>query len=295
MNMGGAPYGEARRLKYFVMICKSLMSSGSVNVNFLIDKLLLRAKKLNPKLEKYVRKTGIMQSRAVAKNYLRFCNWLRFLELEGRLAVPNGYTIFVGNLGECENFNFTAKEKIGFFLRLVNLDSIVKLFSSLEVRNRIKDYVKPDLSEHFIETFFEWFVDLGIVKPSSQRFGSFILTDLGHHLKETCKQGKLEISRVFSSSILNTPINDLHLSDSNLWRQFNISLKRFSQYTRSEVDPNLYSALPAVLDLQVSLILDLKQLSPFELLIEKLKDISPSYNTIFSWNPQVGSGYVKKI
>jgi hypothetical protein len=296
MKKNGVPYGEARRLAYFVVICKNLLSSGPVNVDFLIDRLLLYAKKLNPKLKEHVRKTGIMQSRAVARNYLSFCNRLRFLELEGRLAVPNGYTVFVGNLGECENFSLTPKEKIGLFLRLVDFNEFVKLLSSLKEKNWVKDHVKPDLSEHFVETFFEWFVDLGIVKPSSQRFGVFFLTSLGDHVKEACKQykDKFEISRIFASYVLDAPIKrDLDISDIDFWKQFTPSFKRLSQYTRSEIDPNLYSALPAILDLQVNLILNFKQLSSIERLIEKLKNISMGYDAIFSWDPLVGAGYIK--
>lgn len=297
MKRSTTPYGEARRLRYFVLICKELLQSPSVDMDFFIDKLLVSANKIKPQLGKYVRTTGVMRTRAVARNYLRFAGWLSILRLENRLVVPNSYTVFFANLGEREDFSLTAREKVGFFLNLIKLDEVSHLLASLKVRNAVKDFIRPDLSEHFVESFFEWFVDLDIVRPTSPSFGLFTLSNLGYYVSDSCKKEleSLRISGTFISHLLDVNIEyGLNIPDDAIWSSLEESLRKLAEHTRSEVDFNLYSALPLILDLQVRLIFDLNRLIPISQLIQRLKDISPHYNTIFSWDPLAKAGYIKK-
>jgi len=289
------PYGEARRLRYFVLICQELLASRSVNIDFLIDRILLQAKKVNSKLEKYKRKTGIMRTKPVARNYVRFSRWLNFLQLDGRLVSPNSYTVFVGNMDSWDDFSLSKKEKIGFFLMIIKKREIIDFITSLKVKSRVKDYT-VNLSEHFVESFLEWLVDLGILEPSSKSFGYFSLTSTGYKLKETLTKNRsiFEASRIFSSCILNSDVSiGLSISDSEFLRVFFASLKYLAEYTRSELDSSLYSALPILLHSQLNIIVEFNQLPSLHTLIEKLKDISKTRDLIFNWDHLTNRGYIK--
>lgn len=297
MEASTTPYGEARRLRYFVLMCKELLQSPSVDIDFFIEKLLAAAKRrLNPRLSKYVRNTGIMRTQAVARNYIRFAGWLNIIRLEKRLIIPNSYTVFFANVDEGEGFFLNPGEKVGFFLELIKLPEIFNLLASLRIRNAVKDFIRHDLSEHFVESFFDWFVDLDIVKPTSPSFGMFSLSNLGYYVSEICKKGlePLRVSATFISKLLNVNVKyDLDISDDAIWGSFEESLRKLAQYTRSEIDPKLYSAFPLILDLQTRLIFDSNILVSTDQLITKLKNISSHYNTIFNWDPLAKAGYIK--
>lgn len=296
MKRSSSPYGEARRLRYFVLICKKLLQSPSVDINFFIDRLLKSLKMTNPELSEYVRNTGIIQSRAVARNYLSFANWLDFLKIDGRLVVPNSHTVFLANLEGNVKFVLSKKEKVAFFLNLVKLDDLVDLLSRMKIKNSIRDYVLLlNLSEHFIESYFEWFVDLGLLKPTRSRFGQFKLSNLGYHVGQSCRNKQtLEISGTYITQLLDTPIGyNLTISDQDIWDSFEKSLKRLAQHTQSEIDSNLYSVFPLLLDLQIELIFDYHLLIPIKTLIRELQNISTSFDAIFSWDALTNAGYIK--
>jgi len=291
----GVPYGEARRLRYFTLICQELVTSGSVDIDFLIEKTLIQAKKLNPKLKLYKRNTGIMRTRAVTRNYIRFCHWLGFLQLNGRLVVPNGFTVFIANIDVWEDFRLSAREKIGFFLRIIEKEEIRGLLASLRIKNRVKDYT-PRMSEHFVESFFDWFVDLGILSPSSKTFGRFDLTHTGYLVRESLVKGATisEASRIFSSCVLRTPVKvGASIPNFKFQELLYFSLRRLAPYIRSELDPNLYSVLPVLLDLQLEVIVKLNQFLLINVLIKKLKSLSSTKNMVFSWDPLAKRGYLK--
>lgn len=296
LKRSGTPYGEARRLRYFIVICKELLQSPSVDMDFFIDSLMTSVEKINPKLDEYTRKTGIMQSRAVARNHLRFADWLNLLRIERRLVIPNSYTVFLANLKGREDFFLTKREQVAFFLILIELPDIFRLAGSLKVKNAIKDYIRSlELSEHFIESFFEWFVDLNILRPTSHRFGTFFLTNLGYYVSESSKS-KMQpsVSETYITNLLRTNVEySLSISDDDVWTSFNKSLNKLEQYTRSEVDPSLHSAFPLILDLQIRLIFDCHVLVSTTELISKLKDISEYRNIIFNWDPLANAGYIK--
>lgn len=290
------PYGEARRLKYFKIMCVELQKSQSMNVDLFIDKVLSSARNINPKLKEYIRSTGIMQSRPVVRNYLRFAGWLNFLKIEGFLVLPNGYTIFLANLEGPEDFSLSNEEKIAFFLALIETDDLLRVLGTVGIKDTFKDSVKIlNLSEHFVQSFFDWFVDLGILKPTSNKFGMFDLTNTGYHVGQSAKKGqKVEASLTYFSNLLSSPVKyGGGATNENIWKAFEDSLEKLEKHTRSEVDPNLYSAFPLVLDLQTRLIISHHLFMTATELIQKLKDISPNHNTIFSWDRLANAGFVK--
>ena len=297
MEKRGAPYGEARRLKYFVTICNEMLRYDAVDLDLLIDRLILSVQKINTKLPEYVRTTGIMKTKAVTRNYLRFADWLNLLNIESRLVTRNSYTVFFACLQGREDFHLTDEEKIGFFLKLSELDDLIRMIKLLRIRNSIKNLIASlDLSEHFVESYFEWLVDLGILNPINPKFGNFNLTNLGYHVREACNNGKtmIGISETYIEKLLGKNIqHGITISDDLIWFSFHESLKKLESHVRSEVDRNLYSAFPLVLDLQLRLVLKYHLLvSPTEL-IEKLKHISTDHNSLFSWDQMANAGYFK--
>lgn len=292
----GAPYGEARRLRYFAYICSESLKFPSVDMDFLIERLMTSVKRINLKLDEYIRNTGVMRSRAVIRNYLRFADWLDLLRIEQRLVVPNGFTVFFASLGEPEDFFLSDKEKVGFLLHLSKINEFLKLLCSLKMKNAIKEYVRPDLSEHFVESFFEWFVDLSLLTPIRSRFGRFDLSNVGYHVTESCKYRveRDKVLEVYVRELLGFPLErSLSISDDLIWALFEKSLNRLGRYTRSQVDSNLYSALSLILDLQLKLIFDQHILATTRQLTQKLKDISWQHNAVFSWDYLADAGYIK--
>jgi hypothetical protein len=129
----GAPYGEARRLRYLVTICDEALRYDAVDIDLFIDRLVTSVQKINPKLTGYIRTTGIMQTKAVTRNYLRFADWLNLLDIENRLVSRNSYTVFFACLQGREDFYLTDEEKIGFFLKLIELNDLVRLIKLLRI------------------------------------------------------------------------------------------------------------------------------------------------------------------
>ena len=298
MKETGAPYGEARRLRYFVVICRELLGLPSVDIDLFIDRLLRATGNINLDLSRYLRETGILQSRAVARNYLRFADWLGFLRIENRIVVPNSYTVFFAKVNGRNDFFLSEKEKVAFFLKLTELEKFVQLIGSLRIKNSIQDFVKLlNVSEHFIESYFEWLVDLAILKPTQRKFGVFDLSNLGYQVLEASRNARQKQNNTCSTYIENLLgirlESETRLSEDDVWNLLEMTLSKLGQYTRSEVDSELYSAYPLVLDMQIRLIFDHHLMISIPHLIDKLKDISPSHNAIFSWDSLAVAGYVK--
>lgn len=297
MRETGAPYGEARRLRYFVIACKELLELTSVDIDLFIGRLLKATSNINFELDQYIRGTGIMRSRAVARNYLRFADWLDFLRIENRIVVPNSYTVFLANVNGRKDFFLTEREKVAFFLRLAELEELMRLLGLLGIKNSMNSFIKLlDLSEHLVESYFEWFVDLGILKPTQRKFGLFGLSNLGYQVREALKNTPqhLKVCGTYVENLVGARLDyDFRLSKDEVWDAFDRTLNRLGQHTQSEVDTGLFSAYPLVLDLQVRLIFDYNLIVSIPFLIEKLKDLSPNYNAIFSWDSLANAGYIK--
>ncbi|MEM2146094.1 MAG: hypothetical protein QW279_12085, partial [Candidatus Jordarchaeaceae archaeon] len=296
LNGSKTPYGEARRLRYFSLICKELLKSQPINVDLFIDKLLLAVTKINPKLTDYMRTTGIMKTRAVTRNYLRFASWLNFLRIESYFVMPSAYTVFLANLKSRDDFVLDEEEKVGFFLALIKIKEVQEVLQNLQTRNSIKKILESSkLSEHFVESFFEWFVDLNILRPSSRQFGTFNLTNLGYHTVEAAKSAQiLKIIKSYLTHLLGFEIEcETHLRDDDIGDLLDSAIKKLGSYTRSEIDQCLHSALPIVLEMQLRLIFCYHTFIETEKLIKRLENISPCHNIIFSWDSLANAGFIK--
>ena len=294
MIVKGVPYGEARRLRYFVLISTELLRSDSVDIDLFIDRFLRTIESTNLELPHYVRDTGIIQSRAVARNYLRFANWLNFIRIENRIVIPNSYTVFLANLDGRPDFFLTNREKIAFFLRLIELRDFKSLICSLRIENSIKESVKMlSLSEHFVETYYEWLIDLAILKPTRRKFGQFCLTNLGYQTGEAIKRSDQTISKYAEQVLGVTLATILEISDDELWKAVKKSIDRLGSYARSEIDSGLYSAYPLILDLQMQLILEHHCLISKTEIVKRLNAVSTNYNAVFSWDSLADSSFLK--
>lgn len=289
-----SPLGEARRLRYFVLISSKLLESPSIDMDLFIEKLLKASELINPELLKYIRNTGVLRSRAVARNYLRFADWLDFLRIEGRIVIPNGYTVFLANIDDKQSFFLTKKEKISFFLRLINLKDFRELICHLRINNYIKDYVSElHLSEHFVESYFEWLVDLGILRPKKTCFGSFTLTSIGYQMREALNQNEA-INGKYVQLLLSTNISTrLDISDDSLWSLMKQAINKLGRNARSEVDNYLFSAYPLVLEIQIQLVMEHNIVVTVPDLVKKLKEIANNYDSSFNWDNLANSGYIK--
>jgi hypothetical protein len=293
----GKPYGEARRLRYFVIMGCELLKTSSVDVDLFIDKLLVTTERLNPELDKYIRCTGIVKSRRVAMNYLEFADWLGLLRIDGRIVIPNSYTVFLANLDGRWDFFLSEKEKLAFFLQLIEEKGFKRLINFLR-SNRINNSIKEAVavlgeSEHYVESYFEWLVDLGLFKPTKPRFGEFCLSNIGYKLCEANEDGQ-DICKKYAELLLNTQISEyLAVSDDDLWKTFLISVDKLGFYARSELDPCLYSAYPLILDLQIQLVFENHCLLSSVDIVKKLNSMSSYYNAVFNWDNLSKSGYLK--
>lgn len=291
----GAPLGEARRLRYFVLISSKLLESPSVDMDLFIERLVKATNTINPDLKGYIRNTGILRSNAVARNYLRFADWLDFIRIENRIVIPNSYTVFLANLDKWEHFDLTAKEKIVFFMKLIGLQDFKDLLRSLRVDNiSIKECITlSKLSEHFVESYFEWLIDLGLLKPTRRRFGLFYMSSMGYQIHKAFESEE-DISKKYIELLIGKNLsNYLQVSDKQIWDLLGEAVSKLGRYVRSEVDPTLYSAYPLILEMQIRLIFEHQTMISVSDLIKELKEIAPNYDSLFSWDNMANVGYLK--
>lgn len=183
--------------------------------------------------------------------------------------------------------------RLPFFIKLVDIENFLKLVHSLAPVNHVKKFIDIiGVSEHFIESYFEWLVDLGVLKPTKGKFGSFILTDIGCQLCNM-ELDKNEIIRKYVQAMLNSKIEAFYVVDADIWEALRKSIGKLGHYAQSEVNPLLFSALPLVLNMQVYLITECHSFISIEGIVKRLKVISPNYGAIFSWDNIVNEGYLK--
>jgi hypothetical protein len=293
-----SPLGEARRLRYFMLISSKLLESPSVDMDLFIERLVKAAKIINPELKNYVRDTGVLQSNAVARNYLRFADWLDFLKLENRIVIPNSYTVFLANLDNWKSFDLTNKEKIVFFMKLIGLEDFKNLLRTLRVDdNAIKDYIALlKSSEHFVESYFEWLVDLGVLKPTRRKFGLFYLSNMGYQISEALRKNEEEVSKKYAEIVIGKSLsNSNQVSDTQVWELLRKAVDKLGRCARSEIDSSLYSAYPLILELQINLVFEYQTMVSELDLVKKLKEMAPNYNALFSWDNMSNAGYLKFV
>jgi len=289
------PYGEARRVRYFSFIAESIYTKNAMDQDFLIDLCLKKVTNLNNYLKQHNRTTGIMQTRAVMRNYISYCKWLNLIKQESNIIIPNGNTVYFGSIARNETFSLSNQEKMSFFSFFLKNAVFFEFLKELKLRSTPKDYISGDINEHRAETFLEWCVDLGILHSSSRKFGRFTLyskyVNLPHKIVNLSID---EVLQYYFSNVLNKKILiSEDITDDILWREAMISLHKTANLTRSELDNRLFSALPMIFDLQLQLVFKLNRLVPLKLLNNRLESIASSHQSIFKWNYLTDGGYIQ--
>jgi len=132
----------------------------------------------------------------------------------------------------------------------------------------------------------EWLVDLNVLRSSSKKFGKYSLNYKFSNLVKLIKTiGNDDLINLYCSFLLGKNILvNRSLNDKLLWEQLITSLYKTKEYTRSEIDRNLFSALPCILDFQVQLILKYQTYMSLEAIIDKIQEIAINFNSFFAWN-----------
>lgn len=288
-------YGEARRLRYFIKICEFLLNYDHIREKDFRWLLLNYLSEINLKINEHVRSTGILRTEPVARNYLSYCKWLNLINKEEGSIRPNSYTIYFAHLSNKNEFSLTKKEKISLFNILIAKNEFFELISLLQPLNTPKEFIPILKSEHLVETFLDWCVDLSILFSTTKKFGKFRFNHRFSKIMHNIKlKSKDEMIQDYCSSLLgkNILINR-HIEPNLFWNKILISLNKTKEHTRSELDVNLYSAFPMILDLQSELILNYQTHIPFEQLIDMIKVTSVKYNAFFVWNYMKRGGQLK--
>jgi len=289
------PLGEARRLRYLSFICESLYKGQEVDQDFFIDLCLNNVQTMNNTLKNYRRTTGIMQTHAVMRNYISYCKWLNLLKKESNFIFPNSYTIYFASIANNKKFPLINKEKLSYFLLLTKKEIFKEFLMGLKIRSTPIDYIFGDINEHRAETFLEWCVDLGILHSNSKKFGKYsIFSNFINFPQKTKVSSLVELLQEYFSKTLNKKILiSKDVPDEILWREAMISLNKTANYTRSEIDDNLFSALPMIFNLQIELVLKMNRLIPLDILNNRIEKLARSHNSIYKWNYLTDGGFIQ--
>jgi hypothetical protein len=272
------------------------MTATPPDIDLFYQRVMVSARSINPVLKSsYIRKTGVMETLPVIRNYVRFANWIRLVDIEGHFVNANAYTRHLSNLQTRNDFALSPAEKMGFFLRIIEKVEVKSLLAKLGPMNKIANFLDA-MSEHYVETFFEWFVDLGILKPTAKTGGAFVVSsDMWETVKSAGRDVKdAEMGAHFAEGVLGSPISSSEkLPRTTLLRLLNESIGRSGQMTVSEVDPRLHSALPHILDVQLNSILENRRFYRIDFLVSRLKALSADGAILFNWDPLTSAGYLK--
>jgi hypothetical protein len=290
-----APYGEARRLAYFRIICEQGEKILPSDISVLAEQVLNESKKMALALRKYKRTTGKMESKNVCYNYLRFCSWLELLKIEGPLVSKNSYTVFFSTIEPGDGFNLSKNEKLGYFVHLWS--HIPELTSSLHLLSTSRPtpsgkLVRSEVSEHHAETYVEWFVDLELASPTRQQFGGFFLSKTGSIVNSADSFEKACCS--FASSILEHGVElNGEVSLDYVWEEMLSLSEMLSPHIRNPVDRNLVAVLPVLLHLQVRLVLVKHTFIPFDGIVSLAKRATEMHSATFTWDSAYKSGFLR--
>ena len=292
----GIPYVEARRIRYLTLICDTLLSRGESDIESFIELLLLKTKKLNANLPSHTRTTGILRSSTVAKGYIEFCKWLGWIDFDGPILLPNGYTAYISAISGENTFRLSPEEKIGIFTNIVDKESVRIIINELRASNRISELRTTRTSEHFIESIFDFLVDLEILLPSQKSYGFFRLTEAGEAAVKASQRSadSLGIIQAYGTKLLKKKLRIAkRIPEKPLMRLLVRSIKKLSPSTRSQWDPNLHSALPVLLYMRLLAIKEERILLSFDNLIENVKVLSTRRGFQFKWEELSYRGYVR--
>ena len=290
-----APYGEARRLAYFRLICQQAERVLPSDISVLAEQVLSESKKVSSALRKYKRTTGKMESMNVCYNYLRFCSWLELLKIEGPLVSKNSYTVFLSTLEPGDGFNLSRIEKLAYFVHLWS--HVPDLASSLRILSTSRPtpsgrLVRSNVSEHYAETYVEWFVDLELATPTRQQFGGFFLSRIGSAVNPT--DSFESACCAFASSILSHDVElSREVSLDYVWQELVSLSETLFPHIRNPVDQNLVAVLPVLLHLQVRLMLLKHNFIPFDGIVSLAKKATETHSATFTWDSAYKSGFLR--
>jgi hypothetical protein len=294
--LSSKPFGEARRLRYIFYICEKLLRKKEIEKDSFIEMLLNDIDLINSNLYDYKRKTGIMRTRAVTRNYISYCKWMKVLKIESDFIISNHVTVYLSEISNNDKFQLNTKEKISIMILLLNNEFFTKFLYKLKNRSTPKDYINTFYSEHYIETFLEWLIDLDVLIGSSKIYGDFRATINFHDFPLFLKNnmGIDQILVKYVSLLLNKKIQIYNSFNTEImWAGAMAALYKTMKFTRSEMDSDLFSAYPMIMNLQTDLILEYGAYIPLKQLISILKEISKNKNVIFEWDYSSNNGYIK--
>jgi hypothetical protein len=237
-----------------------------------------------------------MGTKNVCYNYLRYASWLDFIRIEGTVVSRNAYTVLLSTLESSGQFYLSDKEKFAYFIHLwAKAPELGWVLRGLSSSNPLPSgkLQSKEITEHSAETFLEWFVDLDLVNGTKRKFGAFVLTPMGEHVKsesDTVEQACC----AYAGYILGKHVKlDENISRRYLWRQTLTLARQLSPHIRSPVDPKLVSALPILLHLQIQILNEKAILIPLERLIRLVEDATDRSVAIFTWDHAYSSGFLK--
>jgi len=272
------------------------MKKEAIQHQLLIDLILKYVEDLNLQLETYSRKTGVMRTKGVARNYIRYSEWLKILKKDGNFIHINDHTIYLSSICCNKNFNLTNKEKMSLFRIIIEKEQFKNMLGKLMPVCSPKNFITQTLTEHLVETFLEWCFDLGILKSTSKKFGKFILNQPYVELIELAKNNGSNdelLKKYFSITLNKNILYFNNMAENLIWNQALMSLNRTAEFTATGIDPNLYSALPMILDLQIELVLKYNRYAPLFSLISTIEKISKKQGALFSWDYLKNGGYIQ--
>ena len=291
-----SPYGEARRIAYFRLICQQAEKYLPCEIYFLIDQILRESEQMREALQRYKRITGRMRTRNVCKNYLTFMSWLDLLKVEGDLVSKNANTVFFATLESGKGFELSTDEKLAYFIHLWSRISELQKVVNFLTRSSPTPSGKLNslgISEHYGESYLEWLVDLALTNPTKREWGAFILTEAGAAVKE---QGKdFESScRTYASAVLGKSIrSDGEANDQLIWHETTKLVRELSVHIRSPVDPSLYAVLPVLLHLQIRLLKKSDTFLTRRKVISLAERAAAPHEAIFTWDSAYKTGFLR--
>jgi len=295
--MGDYPFGEARRLRYFQIICETLMNAGVSHFDFFSDVVLsgIINSNFNSHLTRNKRSTGVMRTKAVMRNYISYLDWLKLLKREGNHIIPTSKTIYFGSISKNESFILSTNEKISFFIELLNNKLFYDFIKIVKNNSVPSDYKLTEYEDHYSETFLEWLVDFDILAPTSKQRGRFRIYNKYFELINIVRDNDRHRAIIeYTSRLLKQKVHSTKvLPDEVIWNRFRIALYKTNQYTKSELDSNLFAASPAISELQVYLIMEHNAYFPLNDLISKMENIAHKNKIIFMWDRIQNVGYIK--
>lgn len=294
--MVATPYGEARRLAYFRLICEQSEKSLPCDILFLVDQIVTEAKKMHSSLQRYKRTTGRMETRNVCYNYLRFASWLRLLRIEGKVVSKNANTVLFSTVEPGNGFDLSIDEKIAYFVhvwsRVPKLSDVLQMLSTSRALAS-GELQSLQITEHSAETYLEWLVDLDLANQTRRDYGAFYLSPTGNEIKTKGNSFK-NACCAYVSCVLGQRVEPTsNVSKEYVWQEVVRLTRILSSHIGSPVDPKLVAVLPVLLHLQLSLMKAKHSFMTREELITLAKRSIDPHKAIFTWDSAYNTGFIK--